>query len=320
MSKTNTQELIVDSPVGKIKLDSTGAPISCVRLNPADAYAEIPNLLQKYINNNDASAWAKITDKINYLYQNVDIALTNLNEKTDFIRKVKSELSLGKKLLFKPNAVSPNAIDPLSHGEGSDHCICTEWPLIAALMRWFHDRLGINYFQMALGEASSATFILAYTFSKYARRNITTEAVYEGKSGDFYGGWGFFFARKYLSEQHPCSHTDDPMNGYKDSVAGRFIPPGRAGNNLMVYDLNKIQDDWTKGRTINVPNGANFKEITLHKVIIGGDKNNKDDMSDYPGCILINVPRLKMIPIGNILLQIRQILPLKQNCPIHDGY
>lgn len=294
MSEKNAQELIVDSPLGQNKLDSTGAPISCVKLDPEDAYAQIPKLLQKYINNNDTSAWAKITKKINYLYQNVDIALTNLNGKTDFIRKFKSELSAGKKLLFKPNLVMPECIDPLTHDEGENHCICTEWPIFAALMRWFHDRFGINYFQMAVGEASTCSSMVSYNYSKITGRNITTEAVLEGRSGDFYGGWGFFFVRKYLAEHHPSSHIDDPMNGYEDSVAGRFIPPGRAGNRLMVYDLNRIQDDWSKGRTIKVPNGDNYKEITLHKVIIGGDKNNKDDMSDYPGCILINVPRLKM--------------------------
>ncbi len=294
MSISNSQELIVDSPIGKCILDSTGAPISCVKLDPEIAYAQIPSLLKKYINNHDVSAWVKITKKINYLYQNVDIALTNLNAKTDFVRKIKLELLSGKKLLFKPNLVYPECIDPLTHDEGESHCICTEWPIIAALMRWFHDRVGVNYYQMAVGEASTCASMLAYNYSKIAGRSITTEAVFEGKSEDFYGGWGFFFVRKYMADQHPSSHTDDPMNGYKDSVAGRFIPPGRAGNRLMAYDLNKIQDDRSKGRTIKLPDGANYKEITLHKVLVGGDKNNKDDMRDYPGCILINVPRLKM--------------------------
>jgi hypothetical protein len=140
---------------------------------------------------------------------------------------LKSELSSGKKLLFKSNLVVPGCIDPLTHDEGEYHCICTEWTIIAALMRWFHDRLGVNYFQMAVGEASTCSSMLSYNYSKSTGRSITTKAVLEGRSGDFYGGWGFYFVRKYLADQHPSSHTDNPMNGYEDSVAGRFIPHGR---------------------------------------------------------------------------------------------
>ncbi len=155
-------------------------------------------------------------------------------------------------------------------------------------MRWFHDKLDISYHQMALGEASTCTFILAKSY------NIPTEAVLEGRSGDFYGGWGFYFVRRYLSERHPPSHTDDPMRGHEDSAAGRFLPPGRAGERLMVYDLNKIQDEPSKGRTLAVPDGANFQEITLHKAIVGGDPREPDDRRDYPGCVLVNVPKLKI--------------------------
>ena len=62
----------------------------------------------------------------------------------------------------------------------------------------------------------------------------------------------------------------------------------------MVYDLNKLYDDTSKGRTIAVPEGANYKEITLHKAVIGGDPDNPDDVTAYPGCVLINVPKLKL--------------------------
>jgi len=43
-----------------------------------------------------------------------------------------------------------------------------------------------------------------------------------------------------------------------------------------------------------VPEGANFKEITLHKVIIGGDPADAEDLHNYPGCVLINVPKHKI--------------------------
>ena len=298
--KTNTMPLndskatIVDSYLGRIKVDSEGSAISAVRMDPSKAYSLIPSLLEKYIDNNDSLAWTEIIDKIDYIYSNLDYALVGLDRETDFIGKIQSQLKSGKKLLFKPNLVNPNAIDMTTHGEGAGAAICTEWPLIAALMRWFHDKLHVNYFQMALGEASTTTFFLSYSYSKATGKNITTEAIYEGRSGDFYGGWGFYFVRKYLAVHHPATHTDDPMNGYEDSVEGNFITPGRSGNRLMVYDLNKLQEDKTRGRSVAVPNGRNYKEITLHKVIIGGDSQDADDLRNYPGCVLINVPKPKM--------------------------
>jgi len=84
------------------------------------------------------------------------------------------------------------------------------------------------------------------------------------------------------------------MKGYDDSVAGRFVPPGKATDRLMVYDLNKLHDDASRGIDVAVPDGANYKEITLHKAIVGGDPSGADDLRDYPGCVLVNVPKLKI--------------------------
>lgn len=285
---------VVDSPLGQNKVDSEGAPISGIRLKASKAYAGVPGLLQKVINGNDAAAWAEITEKIDYIYDNLDYSLASLDTDTGFAGSVQAQVRSGKKLLFKPNLVAPRVIDPVTHGEDLGAPICTEWPLIAALMRWFHDKLEISYHQMALVEASTCTFIFSFSFSKISSGPITTEAVMEGHSGDFYGGWGFYFVRRYLSERHPASHTDDPLRGFDDSVAGRFFPPGQAGDRLMVYDLNKIQDEPSKGRTVPVPDGANFREITLHKVLVGGDPRDPDDLKNYPGCVLVNVPKLKM--------------------------
>ncbi|MGA7577791.1 MAG: DUF362 domain-containing protein [Desulfobaccales bacterium] len=284
----------VDSPLGQKKVDSEGAPISGVRMDVFRAYAGVPGLLQKVINDNDAAAWAEITNKIDYIYDNLDYSLAGLDRETGFAGEVQSQIKSGKKLLFKPNLVSPTVIDPMTHGEDLGAPICTEWPLMAALMRWFHDKLDLSYYQMTLGEASTATFAMASMYNKASGKAITTEAIIEGRSGDFYGGWGFYFVRRYLSERHPASHTDDPLRGFEDSVAGRFFPPGRAGDRLMVYDLNKIQDESSKGRTVAVPDGANFQEITLHKAIVGGDPGDPEDLRDYPGCILVNVPKLKI--------------------------
>jgi len=286
--------VVVDSPLGQKKVDSEGSPICGVRMDVSRAYAGIPGLLQKVINDNDAAAWTEITNKIDYIYDNLDYSLAGLDRETGFADEVQAQVRSGKKLLFKPNLVGPHVIDPATHGEGLGAPICTEWPLMAALMRWFHDKLDLSYYQMTLGEASTSTFFLASMYSKASGKTITTEAIIEGRSGDFYGGWGFYFVRRYLSERHPASHTDDPLRGFEDSVAGRFIPPGKAGDRLMVYDLNKIQDEPSKGRTVTVPDGANYREITLHKAIVGGAPDDPDDLRDYPGCVLVNVPKLKI--------------------------
>lgn len=294
MGEKSLKGLTVDSELGKKKVDFNGSAISAVRLDASKVYDQIPSLLQRYINNKDSIAWLEIVKKIDYIYSNINYLLSELDKEVSFSNKVKSDIGLGKKLLFKPNIVGSIVIDPSSHGESAGKKTCTEWPLVAALMRWFHDTLNISYSQMAIGEGSTSTFMFSAYLSKMAGQTITTESIIEGRSGDFYGGWGFFFVRKYLEKHHPTSHRDNPMNGYKESVEGTYLAPGDAGDNLMVYDLNKLQEDMTRGRDVTVPGGTNYKKITLHKVIIGGDINDKEDMKKYPGCILINVPKPKM--------------------------
>lgn len=287
---------VVDSPIGKVSIDKTGSPVAVVKMDPNESYVGVPDLLQSFIDQANPYAWNKIKEKIDYIYVNIDHLLSQLDRESHFTRKVKSEVRAGKKLLFKPNIVNPRNIDPVTHGEGVGNLACTEWPFVAALMRWFHDKLDISYYQMMLGEAASATSIMAGIFSHGYNdgRKITTESVIEGRSRDSYGGWGFYFVRKYIAETHQASHTDNPMNGYEESITGSYFPPGQATDKLMVYDLNRLYDVATKQRTVPVPDGVNYKEITLHKVIVGGDRNSPQDMKDYPGCVLINVPRLKI--------------------------
>jgi len=149
---------------------------------------------------------------------------------------------------------------------------------------------------MAVGEAASLMPAMAgmYSLINPSGKPVTVEASLEGKSGDFYGGWGFYFARQYLSESLESDSTDDPMNGYAESVSGTYIPMGDATDKLMVYDLNRIYDDPQKGRNIIVPDGVNFRSITLHKAIVGGNPDDPEDMAANPGCILINVPKFKV--------------------------
>lgn len=300
-------EAAVDSPIGKVQPDRTGSPVAIVRLDPLQAYAGVPELLKSVIDESSGKAWEQIKDKIDYIYTNLAKVLSLLDKETNFSQKVKSEVKLGRKLLFKPNIVSPESINPLTHGEGLGNSACTEWTFIAALMRWFHDELEIAYSDMMLGEAASTMHAGYYTNAFTSGKKITTEAVIEGRGNDFYGGWGFYFVRKYLADKHPTSHQDNPMNGYEESISGTYLPPGKAGTRLMVYDLNHTHDVPGKCRTIPVPDGTNFKEITLHKVIVGGDPADLNDLKDYPGCVLINVPRFKIHAIDLITNAIKNL-------------
>ncbi len=137
--------MAVDSTIGKLKLNAAGSPIGVVRMDPAQAYIGIPELLKSFINELNKEAWSKIKEKIDYIYVNLDYALGRLNEEAGFAEDVKSQVRAGKRLLFKPNLVDPENIVPVTHVEGTGGTACTQWPFVAALMRWFHDKLGIIY-------------------------------------------------------------------------------------------------------------------------------------------------------------------------------
>jgi hypothetical protein len=292
---TSLNMLWIDSPIGRRLADSDGAPVGVARIDPERSYAGVGELLQKVINESSQGAWDAIKAKIDYTYEGLDLALAPLLEKTNLEEEIRERLNKGQKLLFKPNLVSPINIDPQTHGPTLGSTTSTEWPFMAALMRWFHDRMGVRYHQMCLGEAATVMAAASGLFSMMnpEGRRVTTEAVMEGRAGDFYGGWGFYFARKYLSECPGTGSDDDPMNGFEASVAGTHTPAGQTGPELRVIDLNRIETA-AKGREIPVPGGVNFQTITLHKDIIGGDPADPEDRKAYPGCILVNVPKLKV--------------------------
>ncbi len=292
----SNQKATIDSPIGNQEIDSLGSPIGVVRVDAEKSYANTGKLLQKYINEGDKSAWSLIKSKIDYIFSNLDFALLPLDQESMFSHEIHARIKRGQKLLFKPNIVTVQNIDPQTHGPGPMSTACTEWPFIAALMRWFHDKLDVSYHQMSLGEAATAMPGMAsyYSMINPSKAKITPEATLEGRSGDFFGGWGFYFVRQYLSECLDSDAADDPMNGYDESISGTYIPPGQVSDKLMVYDLNRIFDDVAKGREVEVAGGVNYKTITLHKVIVGGDPEDLNDLTAYPGCILVNVPKFKV--------------------------
>ncbi|MHA2280538.1 MAG: DUF362 domain-containing protein [Promethearchaeota archaeon] len=289
-----------DSPLGRQEPDSSGSPVGVVKMDVSKSYAGVGELLQKFINNSDQESWDRIKAKIDYTYTNLDYTLNSLEQSTSFILQIKEKVGKGLKLLFKPNIVAASSIDSQTHGPSPGSNACTDWAFIAALMRWFHEKGGISYYMMTLGEAATAVASAASGLSRInpEEKIITPEAVLEGKSGDFYGGWGFYFVRKYLFESLNEGETDNPLNGYEESINGIYLPPGHVTDKLMVYDLNRIYDDPNKGRECEIPDGVNYKSITLHKVITGGNPDDPEDIKAYPGCVLINVPKFKVHAIA----------------------
>ena len=299
-SMINQKTLSFNSPLGRQERDSSGSPVGVVRMDVIKSYEGVGELLQKFINNSDQESWNKIKTKIDYTYNNLDYAFSPLEQAAPFIHQMKEKLENGQKLLFKPNTVGPTCIDSQTHGPALGSNACTDWAFIAALMRWFHEKAGISYYQMSLGEAATSLTSAASSFSKNnpEEKVITTEAVLEGKCGDFYGGWGFYFVRKYLAESLKEDAGDNPLKGYEESINGIYIPPGLVTDKLMVYDLSRIYDNPSKGRECKIPDGVNYKSIVLHKVITGGNPDDPEDMKAYPGCVLINVPKFKVHAIA----------------------
>jgi len=291
-----SKEGMVHTAIGDGMIDRNGSAVAVARMDVDRSYGGIGLLLQKFIRDSDGAAWEEIKTKINYTYKNLDEALSSLEKETPFLSQINERLQKGQKLLFKPNMVSVESFEPYTFGPSLGSTAVTEWAFVAAVMRWFHDKAGISYYQMSIGEAASAMSGITAGFQhlKKTGRPVTTEATIEGRSDDFYGGWGFYFVRKYLSEVSDSSRGDDPMQGLEESMAGIYLPPGKVRDRLMVYDLNRICDDMSKGRDIPVPAHENFESLILHKVIVGGDPSDPGDRALYPGCILINLPKLKI--------------------------
>jgi len=284
-------ERMVNSPPGKMKPDSSGSAIGAARMDPAETYGFIAKQLQEYINSGSDSAWQKIRLRVDEIYKTAGTALDTLEAESPFMAEIKRQVSAGKKLLFKPNLVTLPLIDYKTHGPGVPGAN-THWEFAAAVMRWFHDRASITYHQMAVGEAGMTLSTDTEAVSKELGRRVTPEAVMEGKYGEDYGGWGFYFTRKYLADCHPEDHRDDPFSGYRESLDGACLPPGQAADKLMLYNLNR--PDEYSGRDVPVADGINFKSITIHKALIGGDRGIPGDNQDWPGCVLINLPILKI--------------------------
>ena len=71
---------VVNPPISRTTLDSSGSAIGAVRLNPALSYPAIPNLLKKVIDEGSKEAWADIRSRIDYTFTCLGHALGALED------------------------------------------------------------------------------------------------------------------------------------------------------------------------------------------------------------------------------------------------
>ncbi len=276
--------------------DTEGSLIGAVRLDPAQACGDVPGLLERTIKQGDDAAWALLKQRIDYVYDRLGYAVAPVLKRDDLRQRIRAEVEAGRKLFFKPNVVTATVLDfPGDGTPGLTTAVvaATPWTFMAALLRFFHDELGIRFCQMAVGEAGVTTGAYASILA------CPPEAVLEGRIQRPDGevtcvGYPFYFVRRYLAEQvAPLDARDDPMSGYAESVSGTYLTPGEATRRgrLMMYDLNQAELPG-RGRLVPVPDGGdNYPEgVLLHTALVG----DPDEPEGYPGSVLVNCPVLKV--------------------------
>ena len=68
-------ETIVRSPIGDVAIDSGGAAVGVVRMDPAQSYVQMPELLKEVIDAGSDSTWQAIKREIDYTCASLDAAL-----------------------------------------------------------------------------------------------------------------------------------------------------------------------------------------------------------------------------------------------------
>ncbi len=117
MHREVSKDAGVDSPLGKKTVDSEGAPISGVRMDVSKAYAGVPALLQKVINENDTRPGRRSSIESSRFMPTLTIPWRAWTGDR-FAAELQAQVKSGKKLLFKPNLVAPTVIDHVTHGGG----------------------------------------------------------------------------------------------------------------------------------------------------------------------------------------------------------
>ena len=170
MGMSRSTPLILDSPIGKQTVNQSGSVVGVVRVEAAKSYSGMGGLLQEYLNNSSPGAWDKIRAKIDYTYENHRFRVGAFRRRRlDSGKEIQSRIEKGQKLFFKPIWLTP-LHKPQTNGPDPGSTACTEWALMAALMRWFHDKLEISYHQMTFGEAATSYPLLPLPTPKQTQR------------------------------------------------------------------------------------------------------------------------------------------------------
>src|SRR5271169_1921673 len=98
MNIGSKQPQIVDSPIGKKALDSTGSAVAAARMDPLKAYCGTPLLLQEYINTGSETAWSEIRERIDNIFNTVSHALETLEREDSFSKEIQRQINSGKRL------------------------------------------------------------------------------------------------------------------------------------------------------------------------------------------------------------------------------
>ena len=163
---------------GAAGADMEGSLIGAARLDPTEAYGDVPGLLERTIKQDDGEAWELIKRKIDHLHGRLGHALRPVLREDDLEGRIRAEVAAGHKLFFKPNVVCALVLDYV--GDGSPGLTTgvvavTPWQFMAALLRYFHDELGVPYYKMAIGEAGVTMPMLSTFFG------CAPEAILEGR-------------------------------------------------------------------------------------------------------------------------------------------
>jgi len=84
MKKKTKSGQMVQSPIGKRRLDNAGAAVGAARMNPDRAYGAIPMLLKEYIDDGSENAWREIRLRIDNIYDTVSNAMEALDGEVSF--------------------------------------------------------------------------------------------------------------------------------------------------------------------------------------------------------------------------------------------
>lgn len=215
------------------------------------------------------------------LYEVIDETLGTLERRSPFKEPLWKLLKQGRKIVFIP------LVHGISHIESAGTADQGDWMLAAAAMRWFHDHMGVSYYHMSLGLAANDLNALR---EQYKAKGLTLppEALIEGLWEDRFIGWGFRFARRYLSDASDSELGDDPLRGLQESMAGAYLPPWAAFDRLMVYNLNESVPDPARYRAVKTDEGP---VRSFHKLLVGGDPDDANDLLLYPGSIVVTLHR-----------------------------